>query len=320
MNKTKNSAYSTNMLYSDVFDLIGHTPLFELKYIQNKYNLEAKILCKLECFNLTGSVKDRTAMAMISDAEKKGLLTNGSTIIEPTSGNTGIALSAIGKAKGYNVTIVMPETFSYARRMMIKSYGANLVLTDGSKGMLGAVEEAVKLSKEIKNSFIPDQFNNESNPKIHYLTTGPEIWNDTDGQIDYLISGVGTGGTITGVGRYLKEKNPNIKIIAVEPFDSAVLSGNKAGKHAIQGIGAGFIPSVLDTKIYDEIIRVKNEEALNLFNEINANTGLSIGISSGAAVYAAINIAERKEAKGKNIVAIMPDSGDRYINLDKKNE
>ncbi len=320
MNKTKNSAYSTNMLYSDVFDLIGHTPLFELKYIQNKYNLEAKILCKLECFNLTGSVKDRTAMAMISDAEKKGLLTNGSTIIEPTSGNTGIALSAIGKAKGYNVTIVMPETFSYARRMMIKSYGANLVLTDGSKGMLGAVEEAIKLSKEIKNSFIPDQFNNESNPKIHYLTTGPEIWNDTDGQIDYLISGVGTGGTITGVGRYLKEKNPNIKIIAVEPFDSAVLSGNKAGKHAIQGIGAGFIPSVLDTKIYDEIIRVKNEEALNLFNEINANTGLSIGISSGAAVYAAINIAERKEAKGKNIVAIMPDSGDRYINLDKKNE
>ena len=320
MNKTKNSAYSTNMLYSDVFDLIGHTPLFELKYIQNKYNLEAKILCKLEYFNLTGSVKDRTAMAMISDAEKKGLLTNGSTIIEPTSGNTGIALSAIGKAKGYNVTIVMPETFSYARRMMIKSYGANLVLTDGSKGMLGAVEEAVKLSKEIKNSFIPDQFNNESNPKIHYLTTGPEIWNDTDGQIDYLISGVGTGGTITGVGRYLKEKNPNIKIIAVEPFDSAVLSGNKAGKHAIQGIGAGFIPSVLDTKIYDEIIRVKNEEALNLFNEINANTGLSIGISSGAAVYAAINIAERKEAKGKNIVAIMPDSGDRYINLDKKNE
>ena len=293
--------------------LIGNTPLLRLEKIEKKYNVKSQIFGKMESFNLTGSVKDRTALSMIEQAEKDGLIKPGSVIIEPTSGNTGIALSAIGATKGYEVIIVMPETFSYARRMLIRSYGAQIVLTEGSKGMKGAIEKAKQLAEDIPGSFIPMQFDNPANPEVHYRTTGPEIWRDTDGKIDCLIAGVGTGGTITGTGRYLKEKNPNIKIIAVEPDSSPVLSGGEKGAHKIQGIGAGFIPSVLDTTLYDEVIRITDKEALETTSEVNSGCGISIGISSGAAVCAALKYSKRAESYGKNIVVIMPDSGDRYL-------
>ena len=298
---------------TSAIELIGNTPLLELVHLEKKYDLKAKLLGKLEYFNATGSVKDRIAKSMIEDAEKKGLLKEGSVIIEPTSGNTGIGLAAVGTAKGYRVIIVMPETFSVERRKLIKAYGAEIVLSEGSKGMKGAIVKAEELAAEIPNSFIPGQFDNPANPKVHYETTGPEIWKDTDGKVDILVSGVGTGGTITGAGKYLKEKNPDIKVIAVEPDASPVLSGGNAGAHKIQGIGPGFVATVLDTGIYDEIIRVTNEDAIKTGAEFGRNEGVLVGISAGAAVWAAIQLAQREENTGRNIVIILPDSGDRYL-------
>ncbi|MBQ3418929.1 MAG: cysteine synthase A [Erysipelotrichaceae bacterium] len=294
-------------------ELIGNTPLLELSHLEKEFNLKAKLLGKLEYLNLTGSVKDRIAKAMIEDAEEKGILKDGSTIIEPTSGNTGIGLASVGTAKGYRVIIVMPETFSIERRKLIKAYGAEIVLSNGSEGMKGAIAKAKELAAQIPNSFIPSQFDNPANPRAHYLTTAKEIWSDTDGKVDILVAGVGTGGTITGVGKYLKEKNPNIKVVAVEPDSSAVLSGDKAGPHKIQGIGAGFIPNTLDINIIDEIIRIKNEEALTTGALVGKKEGVLVGISAGAAVSAAIKLANRPENKDKNIVVILPDSGDRYL-------
>lgn len=294
-------------------ELIGNTPLLELVHLENKYDLNARLLGKLEYLNATGSVKDRIAKSMIEDAEEKGLLKEGSVIIEPTSGNTGIGLAAVGTAKGYHVIIVMPETFSIERRKLIRAYGAKIVLSDGSKGMKGAIAKAEELAKEIPGSFIPGQFDNPANPKVHYETTGPEIWRDTDGQVDILVSGVGTGGTITGAGKFLKEQNPDIQVIAVEPDASPVLSGGAAGAHKIQGIGPGFVATVLDTNVYDEIIRVKNEDALETGAEFGRSEGVLVGISAGAAVWAAIQLAQREENAGKNIVIILPDSGDRYL-------
>lgn len=299
-------------IYGSVAELIGNTPLVELKHIEKKYKLEATILAKLEYLNPAGSVKDRIAKEMIEDAESKGLLKEGSTIIEPTSGNTGIGLAAIAAAKGYRLIIVLPETMSVERRNIIKAYGAEIVLTDGSKGMPGAIAKAEELAKEIPDSFIAGQFVNPANPAAHRKTTGPEIWNDTDGKVDAFVAGVGTGGTVTGVGEYLKEKNPDINIYAVEPETSPVLSEGKSGAHKIQGIGAGFVPDILNTKIYDEVIRVSNEDAFALGKEIARTEGVQVGISSGAALFAAIEWAKKPENKGKTIVALLPDSGDRY--------
>ena len=300
-----------NIHYS-ISELVGNTPLVELKNYEEKNNINAHIIAKVEYFNPAGSVKDRVADAIIKDAEKKGLLNAGSTIIEPTSGNTGIGIAAIGVSKGYKVIIVLPETMSVERRNIIKAYGAEIVLTEGAKGMKGAIAKAQELKDSIPNSIIAGQFVNPANPRVHYETTGPEIWKDADGKVDYLISGVGTGGTISGVGKYLKEKNPNIKIIAVEPKGSPVLSEGHAGAHKIQGIGAGFVPETLDTKIYDEIITVENEDAFQTGKTISRTDGILVGISSGAALWAATQVAKRPEAKGKNIVVVLPDSGDRY--------
>ena len=300
-------------IYKSVNELIGHTPLLELVNFNHNNNLQATIIAKIEGLNPAGSVKDRVAKSIIEDYEEKGLLKKGSTIIEPTSGNTGIGLAAICAAKGYRLIITLPETMSIERRNLIKAYGAELVLTEGSKGMKGAIEKAEELNKEIPNSVIAGQFVNPANPKAHYETTGPEIWQDSDGDIDFFVSGVGTGGTISGVGEYLKEKNPNIKIIAVEPETSPVLSKGVSGAHKIQGIGAGFIPKILDTSIYDEIITVPNEEAFKIGAEAVKSDGIFIGISSGAALYAAKLIAERKDNKGKKIVVLLPDNGDRYL-------
>ncbi len=294
-------------------ELIGNTPLLELTHLEKEFDLQAVLLGKLEYFNITGSVKDRIAKAMIEDAEERGILKEGSVIIEPTSGNTGIGLASVGTANGYRVIIVMPETFSIERRKLIKAYGAEIVLSEGAKGMKGAIAKAQELAEEIPSSFIPGQFDNPANPRVHYLTTGPEIYDATDGKVDILVSGVGTGGTITGTGKYLKEKNPNIKVVAVEPESSAVLSGDKPGPHKIQGIGPGFVASVLDTEIYDEIIKVKNEDALETGALFGKKEGVLVGISAGAAVWAAVQLAKREENKGKNIVIILPDSGDRYL-------
>ncbi|MBO5361190.1 MAG: cysteine synthase A [Clostridia bacterium] len=300
-------------IYTSADQLIGRTPLLELTHIENNLGLKAKILAKLEYFNPAGSVKDRIAKAMIDDAEKSGKLTPDSVIIEPTSGNTGIGLAAVAAARGYRIIIVMPETMSVERRQLMKAYGAELVLTEGAKGMKGAIAKAEELAKEIPHSFIPSQFTNPANPKAHILTTGPEIWEDTDGKVDIFVAGVGTGGTITGVGEYLKSKNPNIKIVAVEPESSAVLSTGVAGAHKIQGIGAGFVPDVLNTKIYDEIITVSNEDAFETGRLIGKSEGVLVGISSGAATYVAIELANRSENEGKNIVVLLPDTGDRYL-------
>lgn len=300
-------------IYTSADQLIGHTPLLELTHLEKKYGLKARLLGKLEYLNPAGSVKDRIARAMIDDAEAKGLLKPGSVIIEPTSGNTGIGLASVAAARGYRVIIVMPETMSVERRQLMKAYGAELVLTDGAKGMKGAIAKADELAKEIPNSFVPGQFVNPANPKAHYLTTGPEIVADTDGAVDYFVAGVGTGGTITGVGKYLKEKVPGVKVVAVEPVTSAVLSTGVAGAHKIQGIGAGFVPDVLDTKVYDEIIPVANEDAFAVGKLIGKTEGVLVGISSGAAVWAAIELAKRSENEGKNIVVLLPDTGDRYL-------
>lgn len=300
-------------IYTSADQLIGKTPLLELKNIEKKYNLNAKILAKLEYFNPAGSVKDRIAKAMIDDAEQKGLLKEGSVIIEPTSGNTGIGLCSVAAARGYRIIIVMPETMSVERRQIMKAYGAELVLTDGAKGMKGAIEKADELAKEIPGAFVPGQFVNDANPKAHFETTGPEIFADTDGKVDFFVAGVGTGGTITGTGKYLKSKLPNVKIIAVEPKSSAVLSTGVAGPHKIQGIGAGFVPKVLDTSAYDEIIPVENDDAFAMGKEVGRNEGVLVGISSGAALWAAIEIAKRPENSGKNIVVLFPDTGDRYL-------
>lgn len=300
-------------IYKSADQLIGNTPLLELSNIEKKYNLQANIIAKVEYFNPTGSVKDRIAKAMIDDAEEKGMLKQGSVIIEPTSGNTGIGLAAVGAARGYRVIIVMPETMSVERRTLMKAYGAELVLTEGAKGMKGAIAKANELAKEIPHSFIPSQFENLANPAIHKKTTGPEIWKDTDGKVDIFVAGIGTGGTITGVGEYLKSKNANIQVIAVEPKDSAILSSGIAGSHKIQGIGAGFIPTVLNTDIYDEIITVSNDDAFQLGKEVGFLEGILVGISSGAAIYAAKEIASRPENKDKNIVVLLPDTGDRYL-------
>lgn len=299
-------------IYKGTLDLIGNTPLVEVVNFEKKYNLEAKVLVKLEYFNPAGSVKDRIAKAMIEDAERKDILKKGSVIIEPTSGNTGIGLAAIGAAKGYRVILTMPETMSAERRNILKAYGAELVLTDGAKGMKGAIEKAKELAEEIGSSFLPGQFENSANPKIHKQTTGPEIWKDTEGKVDIFVAGVGTGGTITGVGEYLKAQNPQIKIVAVEPTASPVLSEGKKGPHKIQGIGAGFVPENLNTQIYDEIITISNEEAFEAGKEIAKTEGILVGISSGAALYAALELAKRPENNGKTIVALLPDSGDRY--------
>jgi cysteine synthase A len=300
-------------VYSKLTDLVGNTPLFELANYSAKNKLDAKILGKLEYFNPAGSIKDRIAKAMIEDAEKKGLLKEGSVIIEPTSGNTGIGLASIAAAKGYKIILTMPETMSVERRNLLKAYGANLVLTDGSKGMKGAIAKAQEIADETPGSFIPSQFTNQANPEMHKNTTGPEIWNDTDGSVDIIVAGIGTGGTITGVGEYLKSKNSNIKVVAVEPATSPVLSKGTAGPHKIQGIGAGFVPDTLNTSIYDEIIAVENEDAFKTGNEIAKTEGILVGISSGAAVWAASEIAKRPENKGKTIVVILPDTGDRYL-------
>lgn len=300
-------------IYTSADQLIGGTPLLELTHIEKFYGLNAKILAKLEYFNPAGSVKDRVAKAMIDDAEAKGILTPDSVIIEPTSGNTGIGLASVAAARGYRIIIVMPETMSVERRQIMKAYGAELVLSEGAKGMKGAIAKADELAKEIPNSFIPGQFVNPANPKAHYETTGPEIYRDTDGDVDIFVAGVGTGGTITGVGRYLKEKKPDVKIVAVEPKSSAVLSTGVAGPHKIQGIGAGFVPDILDTKIYDEIIPVENEDAFRLGREIGKREGVLVGISSGAALWAAVELAKRPENAGKNIVVLLPDTGDRYL-------
>ncbi len=300
-------------IYKSVSDLIGHTPLVELVNFNNNNNLEATIVAKVEGFNPAGSVKDRVARQIILDYEKEGVLKKGSTIIEPTSGNTGIGLAAIAAARGYRLIITLPDTMSLERRNLIKAYGAELVLTEGAKGMKGAIAKAEELQKEIPNSVIAGQFVNPSNPKAHYLTTGPEIWEDSDGNVDIFVAGVGTGGTISGVGKYLKEKNPNIKIVAVEPETSPVLSTGVAGPHKIQGIGAGFVPKTLDTTIYDEIITVPNEEAFKTGAEVVKSDGVFVGISSGAALYAALKLAKRPENKGKRIVVLLPDNGDRYL-------
>ena len=300
-------------IYTSADQLIGHTPLLELTHIENAEKLEAKILAKLEYFNPAGSVKDRIARAMIDDAEATGKLKPGSVIIEPTSGNTGIGLASVAAARGYRIIIVMPETMSVERRQLMKAYGAELVLTDGAKGMKGAIAKADELAKEIPNSFIPGQFVNPANPQAHIETTGPEIWEDTDGQVDLFVAGVGTGGTVTGVGKYLKSKNPNVKVVAVEPASSPVLSKGVAGAHKIQGIGAGFVPDVLDTKVYDEIITVTNEDAFATGRLIGHKEGVLVGISSGAAVWAALELAKRPENAGKKIVALLPDTGDRYL-------
>ena len=300
-------------IYTSIDQLIGYTPLLELKRIEKKFELEAKILGKLEYFNPAGSVKDRIAREMIDEAEKSGKLKPGSVIIEPTSGNTGIGLASVAAARGYKIIIVMPETMSIERRKIMKAYGAELVLTEGSKGMKGAIEKANELAKEISVSYIPSQFTNPANPQIHRATTGPEIWQDTDGKVDIFIAGVGTGGTLTGTGEYLKSKNPNLKVIAVEPAGSPVLSEGRSGAHKIQGIGAGFVPDVLNTKIYDEVFPVKDDEAFDAARLTGVLEGFLVGISSGAALHTAIEIAKRPENKGKNIVAIFPDTGERYL-------
>ena len=300
-------------IYTSADQLIGHTPLLELTHLEKKYGLKARLLGKLEYLNPAGSVKDRIARAMIDDAEAKGLLKPGSVIIEPTSGNTGIGLASVAAARGYRVIIVMPETMSVERRQLMKAYGAELVLTEGSKGMSGAIAKAEELAREIPGGFVPGQFVNAANPKAHFETTGPEIYEDTDGKVDYFVAGVGTGGTITGVGQYLKSRNPEVKVVAVEPKSSAVLSTGVAGAHKIQGIGAGFVPQVLDTRVYDEIIPVENDDAFALGKEMGRSEGVLVGISSGAAVYAAIQLAKRPENAGKNIVVLLPDTGDRYL-------
>lgn len=300
-------------IYTSADQLIGKTPLLELTHIEKKYGLKAKVLAKLEYFNPAGSVKDRIARKMLDDAEAAGKLTPDSVIIEPTSGNTGIGLASVAAARGYRIIIVMPETMSVERRQLMKAYGAELVLTEGAKGMKGAIAKADELAKEIPNSFVPGQFVNSSNPKAHYETTGPEIFEDTDGEVDIFVAGVGTGGTITGVGEYLKDKKPGVKIVAVEPETSAVLSTGVAGAHKIQGIGAGFVPDVLDTKVYDEIISVSNEAAFEAGKLIGKSEGVLVGISSGAAAYAAIELAKRPENEGKTIVVLLPDTGDRYL-------
>jgi len=300
-------------IYTAADQLIGSTPLLELRHIEKALDLKAKIVAKLEYFNPAGSVKDRIARAMIDDAEERGLLKEGSVIIEPTSGNTGIGLASVAAARGYRIILTMPETMSVERRQLIKAYGAEVVLTDGSKGMTGAIAKAEELAKEIPGSFIPSQFENPANPKAHYETTGPEIYQDTDGQVDIFVAGVGTGGTITGVGRYLKDQKPDVKVVAVEPATSAVLSTGVAGAHKIQGIGAGFVPAVLDTKVYDEIIPVSNEDAFAAGKQVGRLEGVLVGISSGAALHAAIALAKRPENEGKTIVVLLPDTGDRYL-------
>ena len=300
-------------IYTSADQLIGHTPLLELTHIEKDADLSAKLLAKLEYFNPAGSVKDRIAKAMIDDAEAKGLLKEGSVIIEPTSGNTGIGLAAVAAAKGYRIIIVMPETMSVERRQLMKAYGAELVLSDGAKGMKGAIAKAEEIAAQTPGSFIAGQFVNPANPKAHYETTGPEIWEDTDGQVDIFVAGVGTGGTLTGTGKFLKEQNPNVKVVAVEPASSPVLSKGVAGAHKIQGIGAGFVPDVLDTKIYDEIITVENDDAFATGKLVGHSEGVLVGISSGAAVWAGIQLAKRPENKGKTIVVLLPDTGDRYL-------
>ena len=300
-------------IFTSADQLIGHTPLMELTNIEKKHGLKARLLAKLEYFNPAGSVKDRIAKAMIDDAETKGLLKPGSVIIEPTSGNTGIGLASVAAARGYRIIIVMPETMSVERRQIMKAYGAELVLTEGAKGMKGAIAKADELSREIPNSFVPGQFVNPANPKAHFETTGPEIFDDTDGKVDIFVAGVGTGGTVTGVGQYLKSRNPSVKVVAVEPKSSAVLSTGVAGPHKIQGIGAGFVPDVLDTKVYDEIIPVTNEDAFAAGKEIGRSEGVLVGISSGAALWAGIDLAKRPENAGKTIVVLLPDTGDRYL-------
>ena len=300
-------------IYTSADQLIGHTPLLELTHIEAAEGLQAKILAKLEYFNPAGSVKDRIAKAMIDDAKAKGVLKPGSVIIEPTSGNTGIGLASVAAARGYRIIIVMPETMSVERRQLMKAYGAELVLTDGAKGMKGAIAKADELAKEIPNAFVPGQFVNPANPAAHKATTGPEIWEDTDGKVDIFVAGVGTGGTVTGVGDYLKSQNPNVKVVAVEPATSPVLSKGVAGAHKIQGIGAGFVPDVLDTRIYDEVIPVANEDAFTTGKLVGHKEGVLVGISSGAAVWAAIELAKRPENAGKIIVALLPDTGDRYL-------
>lgn len=300
-------------IYTSADQLIGKTPLLELTHIEHTEKLEARILAKLEYFNPAGSVKDRVAKAMIDDAEAKGLLNPRSVLIEPTSGNTGIGLAAVAAARGYRIILVMPETMSVERRQLLKAYGAELVLTEGSKGMKGAIAKAEELAQEIPDSFLPGQFVNPANPAIHRATTGPEIWQDTDGQVDIFVAGVGTGGTITGVGDYLKSRNPSVKVVAVEPADSPVLSGGTAGAHKIQGIGAGFVPEILNTEVYDEILTVSNENAFAYGKRVGQLEGVLVGISSGAAVWAAVELAKRPENKGKTIVVLLPDTGDRYL-------
>ncbi len=300
-------------IFTSIDELTGNTPLLELVNIEKEYGLKAKVFAKLEYFNPCGSAKDRVAKAMLDQAEKSGILTKESVIIEPTSGNTGIGLAGIGISRGYRVIIVMPDSMSMERRTLMKAYGAELVLTEGAKGMAGAIEKAEEMAKEIPHSFIPSQFTNPANPKAHYNTTGPEIWADTEGKTDIFVAGAGTGGTITGVGRYLKEQNPDVKIVAVEPATSAVLSGEKAGAHGLQGIGAGFVPEILDTTILDEIVKVENEQAYEAGRLIAQKQGILVGISSGAALWAAIELAKRGENAGKNIVVLLPDTGDRYL-------
>lgn len=300
-------------VYESVDQLVGHTPLLELKRVEEAHEVSARVLGKLEYFNPAGSIKDRIAKAMIDDAEAAGILKPGATIIEPTSGNTGIGLASIAAARGYQLILTMPETMSVERRNLIKAYGAKIVLTDGAKGMTGAIEKANELAAEIEGSFIPGQFINPANPAIHKATTGPEIWQDTDGTVDILVAGVGTGGTLTGIGQYLKEQNPEVKLVAVEPSDSPVLSEGRAGSHKIQGIGAGFVPEVLDTTLYDEVITVESDDAFAIGREIGREEGVLVGISSGAAVWAALELAKRPENEGKTIVAILPDTGERYL-------
>ena len=302
-----------SQIYTSADQLIGRTPLLELTHLEKARDLKAKIVAKLEYFNPAGSVKDRIAKAMIDDAEARGILKPGSVIIEPTSGNTGIGLASVAAARGYRIIIVMPETMSVERRQLMKAYGAELVLTEGAKGMKGAIAKADELAKEIPNSFVPGQFVNAANPKAHFESTGPEIWEDTDGRVDIFVAGVGTGGTVTGVGQYLKSRNPNVKVVAVEPAASPVLSKGVSGSHKIQGIGAGFVPDVLDTKIYDEIIPVENDDAFAAGREVGRREGVLVGISSGAAVWAAIELAKRPENAGKTIVVLLPDTGDRYL-------